>query len=72
MDVVLCHCLRILGRKIQLLGIAHPVVGPPLQVLEVHLGWDTSEALEAKKWPNLALFYVFCKSWVEDPVLGNL
>ena len=29
-------------------------------------GWDTSEALEAKKWSDSTLFLYFVKIWVED------
>ena len=54
-------------RKIQLLGIAHPVVGITISGTEDIPRWDASEALEAKKWPDWP-YSIFCKLWVKDLV----
>ena len=55
-------------RRIQLLGIAHPFVEITILGTKGTWGWDASEALEAKKWPDFALFLYFVEIWVEDPV----
>ena len=48
------------GKRIPLLGIAHPVVGKHFQVLEVHQEVDTFEVLVGKK-VRLSLCYVIYK-----------
>ena len=53
-------------RRMQKLGLAHPVVGITISGTEKYIrGWDASEA---KKWLDLTLFLYFVKIWVEDPV----
>ena len=60
------------SRKISLLGIAHPVEGKTISSTEDKPGWDASGALEAKKWPHVALLCTFVKIWARDLVLDNL
>ena len=66
------HCMDTLVesspcRRIHLLGIAHPFVGKPFQVLKVHPEVDTCEEKKKKKGPNW-LCFVFCKFLVENPI----
>ena len=58
-----CHCMRILVgsnpcRKIQLLGIAHLVVGKHFQVLEVCHGMKLTRDLSGEERPDLALICI--------------
>ena len=63
-------------RKISLLGIAHPVVGKPFQVLEVHRATRLTQdpSREEKGWKCLVL--KFCDFWVgnihRDDDLGRV
>ena len=55
-------------RKIQLLGIVHPVMGKKkIQVLEVHRRMKLIRDLSGGGKANLALFSIFVKIWVENP-----
>ena len=50
------------GRRIPLLGIAHPVVGKKFQLLEVHQEVETFEVLVRKK-ARIWLCYVIRKKF---------
>ena len=48
-------------RRFSLLGIAHPVVGKYLKVLEVHRGMKHIQDLSCEKGPDYGLFMYFVK-----------
>ena len=55
-------------RKIQLLGIAHFVLGKYFQALKVHRGMDHIQDLSGEEKARFG-FVLFCKFRVENPVL---
>ena len=56
-------------REIQLLGIAHSVVGKTFQVPEVRRATKFIRGLRGGVKARLGLIFVSCKSWVENPFL---
>ena len=60
------------SKKIQLLGIAHPIEGKLFQVLKVHLGMGLIQGLRDEEMAIYGLVMYFIKIWVKDPVLDNL
>ena len=60
------------SKKIQLLGIAHPIEGKLFQVLKVHLGMGLIRGLRDEEMAIYGLVMYFIKIWVKDPVLDNL
>ena len=48
------------GRRISLLGVAHPIVGKPFQVLELHQATRLTQdpSREEKGWKCLVLYSV--------------
>ena len=54
-----------LCRKIQLLGITHPVVGKQFQVLEVYRAMKLIQDLSGKGKARFGLVFVLCKFWVK-------
>ena len=52
-------------RKIQLLGIAHPVVGKQFPVLEVYRATKLIRDLSGEGKARFGLVFVLCKFWVK-------
>ena len=54
-------------RKIQLLGIAHPVVGITVSGTEGAPGDGTLRGSSGEEKAKLGLTFILCKFWVEKP-----
>ena len=52
-------------RKIQLLGITHPVVRITISGMKVHLGMERIRGPSGEEKARLGLIFVLCKFWVE-------
>ena len=59
-------------RKNFLLGIAHPVVGKPFQVLEVHREMRLTQDLSCEEKKLEMPCFVFCDFWVGNPGFCNI